>query len=1155
MSFIEQWMNYREPTDPRLTQRTNQLFTMPAPEQMAQVEQVMPRLDPEKTYTPRSLLEDPEAMKSIRLYMSGFHRVTEETSDEDLIEMYLAKMRKFSAGQSVVTGNEFFQLQRADDDKKAIAGQAYDIFDRLEGMWSEEYTPGETFGALGTYIRSVVIDPTNLVGLFIGRAVSGGATKAASAGLRMVAKEAAAKATEAALKSGATQTAALAAGQAAAKNVAQKSAQSAALNSAIKRDAFKSVAAATAVDAALALGVDAAYQSSLIETGRQEEWSPFSSGLSVLGALGAGALDLGLRGTSKAVDRIVGSEIEGVSKLNMMSLPASRIVTQAQIKASNLDQFNVAIDDLFSEKVARGENLVSPNRIDKENDLWKGFLLGVDGEHSGLVHALQTSNFRFLPARYPGDNFSNQMGDFLNQLPEDSQNKIVDAFHRYSGGNYKDIDDIGDLVDLISFNVHQSAVDMNIRSQMARQLGVQVIDDIPVSDVMKGIFDIPLEKAVRNGGATLMDRVQYLQSSLIQSIVAHPATTALNVIGTSYRTGADTLSDVVRGALNTTAGAKGFLTGDLKQFNRGVGTLKAVAQRPGQWLRPEATMNEAIEYMEARPEVREALFRYISGGVERSKEIMDTYGIDPNAPWVRGIEGFKKLSSDLFWVQGQDRFFKTQLFMNALDRRLLEETGMNYQQFMNRSVDDIVLDMNSERYARLEFGAVEDALKGTFSKSYSDRASQPASHFGRAVNKAASTIEDLRRWPIIGATMPFGQFFNNTLDMMADYSGAKFLWRLGHGASGDDKIDAFARGAVGWSTVAAMSQAEMGYIDEGLSWNEERSSDGDIVTKTYDFPESMFKMAARMLAHYRKEEEVPPDLWAEAFKTFGLEGFTRNFNQTISGIGESSGEALGEIARDPTPATILKEFANVMMENVGAAWVSGFTRPLDPVNQMVGALKEDGMTVYDRKTGVEALNNSFRYLDQIVGSFLEDQGTQERNPVFPSEEIQTVGRLTGYRTVPGESDAQRMFNAVGRPYFMNDLRNSEIPEAINLIRREFMTVLEEKATALVTGPYWKQSDQASKRRNVQSVLSEARTEAVRRVRNSMVVEDQHMAALFDLYQDSGTADVDRAFRDLGFSENYKDVTELDAYQIRQLAIRAKDMERQDKLAPFVPGRQ
>ena len=74
------------------------------------VSDTMPRFEKDISYTPTTVLKDRDAMSVIRKYMEDFEGILEgDMSDEELVEDYLVRMRKFSAGQSVVTGGEVLQ--------------------------------------------------------------------------------------------------------------------------------------------------------------------------------------------------------------------------------------------------------------------------------------------------------------------------------------------------------------------------------------------------------------------------------------------------------------------------------------------------------------------------------------------------------------------------------------------------------------------------------------------------------------------------------------------------------------------------------------------------------------------------------------------------------------------------------------------------------------------------------------------------------------------------------------------------------------------------------------------------------------------------------------------------------------------------------------
>ena len=112
--------------------------------------------------------------------------------------------------------------------------------------------------------------------------------------------------------------------------------------------------------------------------------------------------------------------------------------------------------------------------------------------------------------------------------------------------------------------------------------------------------------------------------------------------------------------------------------------LRAVPKRFGNLLAPNATREQAESYFALRPEVKESLLRYLSGGVENRK-IMEEFGIDPSTRFdINAVEKYKDFFQKLYAVRAQDIFFKQQNFMYNLERNILEEYGQTYEQFYKR---------------------------------------------------------------------------------------------------------------------------------------------------------------------------------------------------------------------------------------------------------------------------------------------------------------------------------------------------------------------------------------------------------------------------------------------------------------------------------------
>lgn len=1136
--------------------RINQSFSQPAPEDQEMIETRMPRLQPDvdpesgepRQLTKRDLIEDPRHIQTIRKYMHDFEGVGPEISDEEVVDQYLMRMRYFAGGNSVTTLNEIFQLQKADDTKKATAGQAYDLFDQMAGVWSDEYTWGEMFGGLGSYARAAILDPINLVGVGIGKAATTTGARATSAAAKNMAVKAAKSATQRALAKGATKEAAEEVGRQAAARATSKLVQSAAFKSGVRKEAIASIAIATGVDATTAVGVDYAYQWGLMETGQQEEWSPFQSGLTALGAIGAPLLGIGLEATGRVTRDVLSGSVTNVAKSNRLDALNKALIDRVDM--NKLKEGLSQATKTWDEKVAAGVDLEKAVPGTEQAGRWQKFLLGDDEvELKGLYHHLHEAGFRTLDNhRFQGDNFVNQVGDMLKMLPEDVQKEVINNYKVAMKLPKKKVT-IENVADALSTQAHRAGQELNFSSQ-----GKHILEQIGLNpektnaETALRTLQVPIESKLDK---IVPRKLAYFQTSLIQTIVSHPATTALNVIGSTYRGGLEMLSDVVRAGLYSTYGARGIVTGNWDDLNRGIRIAKSLPQTGAQLLKPEATLREFDEMMTMRPEVQDTLFRWLSGGVDAQQAVAKQFNIDPKSnPFVRGTEAYKNFAQKAYLVQYQDRVFKGLNFMRHLNRNMMEEYGMSYSDFMNQKPDWVLEQMNSARYVKMEVMSTEQAMESVFAKSYSSKDTFGTNPF----HAVATWIEEARKIPVVGAMVPFGQFFNNTIDLMADYTPIKFVYRLGRHhlgqpvATGDELIESMAKAAVGAGVIVGMGQGESENIDQGLAWNQERDSTGQVRNYVYDFPESFFKMAARMYAHtVIRKEEIPPELFNQAKETFGLEAFTRGFEQPFTNLKDDIVAA----ASEPEAREKVTETFKAFGEHIGAAWISGYSRPIDPINQFVGATKEGGQVVLDRKQGEEWLNKSFRYVDQMATGLLKGLGAEEKNPTFEGEAIQTIGKATGYRTVPELSPAQKMFNSIERPYYMDGVL-SQIPEADNRVRQIYSDILDENAIKLMRTPNWNNLRLPERTKAIEGVIDTSAKEAQRRLRRSLRVEDMRLSKMYDIQTEYGVDRIDRAFSNLGLDEAYSDLSELDLEQLRALELEAKNIPRRDRLAPTDP---
>ena len=1150
------------------------------------------KFDAEMTYTPSTVLEDEKAMDVIRTYMKDFEGIRRgDLSDKELVDSYVNRMRRFSAGQSVVTLGEFNQLRKADDDKLSNAGQAYSLFDNFEGVFSDDYTWGEMFDGIYDYARAIIVDPTNLIGLGVGKAVSTAATTGTTQVLKKIAKDAGTKAVQREMKKkgvkelgeDVTQKIMREAGQ----RAIEAEMKSAAVTTAVKSTARKEIATAAATDGVLALGVDYAYQSGMIMTGQQESWSPFQSGLTALGVLGGGLLSGGLalseRGVRAAREKLGEKSLTLNEKLYGVDIKKVVAKTQAKKLSVNKKQVTESIENLFKSinkdgfannitkakgdlnwKAKIGDKIAQDEEANLYfNEFFRYFMLGNDDRNiKGFAEILVENGVRFPGARYKNDNVTSFVGDVLLEMPDDIRKEINKSIKKHLptlGKKYEKFD-TKELVRMFSIQQSRAGANLQISSELAKRIGVQASDrfDPNTGKIIRGeqttdlsfidyLDDVNPE--IERGKFTGRDtkNISYYQNLTIQSIVSNPATTALNIIGTTFRGTLDSLADFTRGALYTTVGLKGLASGDRELLNKGINIIRSQGRRVANLVSPDATRDQVMSYLSIRPEVKDKLFRYLSGGVD-NRSLMKEFGIDPAERFdVRFVEKYKDFFQKIYAVRFQDEFFKMQNFMYYLDRNIREEYGQTYQQFLDQGSDQIADIISSKRYAALEAKALDETADSVFSKSFSSR----KTYTSDPISFLATIAEQARKVPIIGITVPFGQFFNGTVNFMSDYVGIKFLMRNFSAVKNaiyknpdqitlDQYTESMSRMAVGLTAMWYMSDNEMSYIKQGLSWKEERETDGSVVNKEYDFPESFFKIGARFFAYYRLGEEIPADLLRQGADTFTYQSLLRTLGQKFDDISKASKDLITLEDIPELGGDVAQIFGSI-----GSSYISGATRPLDPINQLVGIIG-DGEQI-DRRQGLKPLNDSLRYVDQITTPILDYIGmteSEEKEYATTADKSKTLGRLIGYRRNLAQSATQKMFNSIEKPEWKTGIY-TDAPKADNRVNKIIAPILEIEAEKVLNRKNYFNLKLKDKKFLVSQAIKNAKQKALYTLKVSNVVEDRHLQKVFSLYNSYENKDIDDALEEVGLGD--RDLIDLNNAQLQRLTTHMKTEKFRQKI--------
>lgn len=1120
-------------------------------------------------------LTEGENFRIIEDYMTDrFGMSSDKYDKQDIVDSYINNMRQFSFGQSVTTLQELAHLNRGDgpqlDARRQIAGKAYSLFDSMQGVFGDERSSfGDKADAVYDYARALIVDPVNVVSLGVGKLAASGATKAAG----KIAQEAAKRAAELAVKDAATKgltskVAIETAKRQAARSAYTKALESASYKTALNKAAKREIFAAGGFDTAAATGIDALQQQAEIKAGVMDEYDPLQGAFATIGGLSGLGLSYGfnkLRGVSAKT--MTSIELERSQQITDAARALSaKEAKEAQKQAAKdlskenlekaldndtiLTKVGVITEELepFINKVQRGLAMKydDPENLATATDavVARLFFLG-DRKHgvTGLVDILKEGGLPGWQARSEKDTFTNYIADAVKVLKPEAKQKVDDLFKDVFGKFDSPHAELGieKFLDVDSAEVSEAARVMQQKSAMSQILkninkaAGKTLDDTTAADAMDHVLD-PISRDVREEVSKFGEK---LQQNLIKMLVTHPGTTALNAIGWSQATGIQSLSDMVRAPLyGGTAIFKALMGNQAKAVEYGNLAKQMVSlqkQKLANMVDPYMTYESAMDYLTYRPEAQKELFRYMIGGVEVDNVLKELELPVGEALSRTQADKFMNTIQTVYGVKAQDFVTKTQEFMYAIDKRIRLEYGVSYQEFLKR--DDLVEHLSEKgtdkynRFMKIEAAAVNDALRNVFSKRYGGTEG--------SLQRVAKMVEDARKLPVIGAMVPFGQFFNNTLGFMFDHSGISLLHKFAVGTD-RDAMDLVTKTAIGLGLVGVAANAEMKNLEEGLAWYEERDATGAIRNRMYDFPLSFYKMAGRIGAHAMRDGEVPQELLQEAQKNFGTGQLSRQLGDAAGTVGEffkvlASGDM-------PEAAKLIQK----AMGESAAMYVSGYTRFADPANQIVAMTRGEDYVSVDRKQGTKWFNESVRYIDQFYAAVM-DEDIAEEKAVPTSGEAQGVpiGRLFGYREVLPQSTVQQLFNDIGRPQWMTGI-TSDSPEAVNAFNKFVFPILEMYADSMVDSGAWKSLPLEQKQKQVKRILQEAKKDSKEFLAESYDMEDNKVAVIMKI---TDTNISKKELRDaLGiFDTSVDKLWELDLPQLQLIDFYISDRNNRQKL--------
>jgi hypothetical protein len=1067
--------------------------------------------------TPSDLLT-PGNLARVDKFLNSFYGTSEmdKYAPEERVDQFLNTWRYLEAGNTVKTLGFVDHTLSTDDAGRAAIADGYDLFKGLEGP--RAYSFRENLDMIKDYAAGAILDPVNLVAPMVGKL----AGQVGSTATNRFALEMARRTADNLAKKGASEAV-----QIAAANRVKGEALRRAQARVGKAQAYREIMGAAGFDMAVAAGTDIAYQHGLIQAGAQEEQDRVQTGLAALGGIIGGGIAAG------------SVALRGVSDLPMANLDVANVDVRNSkdlvgVLGDMADSLEAIPDntfrEIFRDKVARGQELEA-----LDTEFWGKFLLGDDtADFKGLGQIMYDKGFRYLGAREKGDNFTNWLADAFKNAPAEEAQRFVRVFQDKTGVTLKGMEDpnIGQLADNMAKKMSDSGRTLGEMGRVAKMMRFKDVKSVTVEDYYAYLFGNVVGDSLEPKVPGRMERVagkvgegvDWVQNSYIRMLVTHPGTSALNIIGWSAKSAGQSASDMLRataiyGTSSAVRALKGDLSGASVSWGQMTGAYKANIQKVKNLLDPYTTADAFKSLVDRNPDAYKQLTGVLPGGVVRPVD--DILGIANKELPLYQQKGEKVINQlqTLAFVKAQDIFTKSQEMMYNLDVAVREMfPGETYSSLILRP--DASSLMSTKEWRAAELKAINNTLENILSKSY-------ARHDNKAISRVAGFIEDFRSIPIVGATIPFGRFFNNVVATMSEYSGANIpLKFLGTGvAKNRDWVEVIAKPAVAWTTAVMLMDKESDLIDRGIAWDEEIDErTGQKFSERYNAPFIGVKALSRWLAYKERGEDVPQEFLEDAAQAIYGQ-LTRQLSETgdvflegVYAILTGDGEAA---------AVSLKESIQGITGTIG----SGATRFMEPVNAMIalGSTPQEYLSV-DVKTGNPGFAKAFRYIDQLIPGEVMGDVMAAQSPTAEYVGRQP-SRLAGVRPTGPTTDISRVFAMTGRPQWDAGLFASD-KVAQNIVVGEFFPIANTYAKQLLQNPVFIKGDLKLRQEMLSELLTKARDMTHKTLNNSYNPDNPRMSLLFKLTQNNSVPDLEKYVRELGLE--VESIHELTNEQLKSL---------------------
>jgi tetratricopeptide (TPR) repeat protein len=985
---------------------------------------------------------DEERLSKIRKMMSTTKDIYYETAPaEEVMDDFMAHMRWLNTNEAS-TAVEALNIAAADDEKKAIYGEAYKVYDEMGSIFSN----GDAWNGVVDYGAAFVTSPSLWLGLGIGKIAGAAGTKAASKAAQTAAINAATK--EIVKKSGG--------------RLASETVKSELKSTAAKAAARYHIAGALAAEAPLALSQDYLLQDIRMDTGVQDEFSFLQSVVStVAGGFSAIPAIYTLR-------KSAGSTLGDTGRLLDESYKI-RAQTSAKRAAPRVKASLEKASTDWAKLAEAGKGMPTNPALDKAISDW---FFGLDNEDSLFrIIVSEGADLNVDSPRWTEEiiGYAMNMGDEalkdfnkalepLNITFGEATERIANAM-KFAGETFNPASQAKRFYNEFR-NV--SVAKRNAVSKLAENLGEEVAD----------------------GKVVPKQVASYIQSTWKRMLVSTWQTTAVNVKGWMIARAAGSLADITAaGGLLGRAGIRAVI--DPAGAVQDAAKAKALIQNQTFALQtlidPYLSREAFIELLDRAPKkIQRRVTGQIFGGVDDFGP--ERFGLDPKTGMVKVTESVSDFAQRISFVHLQDSLTKGISGLTALDK----ETRLAF----GRGIEDIIKTGDAWRITDEMWERVSrSVLRDTFSEDLTKG--------NTFLSNTADFIEKISNHPVGGFVIPFGRFMNNTMAFMYRNSPLGYLPVMGSifkGEAKDDLGERAARATVGTMALLYLWKDEGEKQEQGLQWNQRRNTDGSVEDITNLFPYSVYALIGRISHNLVRGEGMDQDLVAsllqqvgplEALESLSAPTFVKDFTRWVT----------DQSIPEEEKASVLSSFGDwgVYVGAQAAEIAAGFTRPLGTLSSTVSYQfpEAGGGVATDRKQaeGFDQILMGFsRYTSSIFNYLLGEEteygvrlygepkeaATSEGPVMMPNPAAAAAG---GILQAP-QRNLNKLLAMVDKPAFKADSFTSGNAQYDAFINKHVTPLLEARAKALMETDVFKKAPQSGKIKLVDDMLSLARQDVV-----------------------------------------------------------------------------